>query len=61
VRIRRSKKRAQFVEPWLTLHRRDGQAWPIVEARQGESVRLESMAAAIAVDDVYRDGLEDAD
>jgi Uma2 family endonuclease len=48
-------------EPRLTLCRRDERGWRVEEARRGDVVELESIAAAIAVDDVYRDGLEDAD
>jgi Uma2 family endonuclease len=48
-------------EPRLTLYRRDDQGWQVEEARRGNIVKLESIAAAIAVDDIYRDGLEDAD
>ena len=41
-------------EHWLTLHRRtnDG-SWTVTEARSGESVQLESIAASLKVDDVY--------
>ena len=47
--------------PELTLHRRgeDG-AWMVLTAGPGESLELASAAARIAVDEVYRDGLEDA-
>jgi len=31
----------------------------VSEARAGTTLSLESIAATIAVDDVYRDGLED--
>jgi Uma2 family endonuclease len=48
-------------EPLLTVHRRapDG-TWSTVEARAGGSVHLVCTGAELAVDDVYRDGLEDA-
>jgi Uma2 family endonuclease len=41
-------------EPWLTLHRRtDDRSWTVLEARAGESVKLESVEATLSVDDVY--------
>lgn len=41
-------------EPWLTLHRRTSDGlWAVVEARRSESVKLESVAATLSVDDVY--------
>jgi Uma2 family endonuclease len=46
-------------EPLLTLHRREDTSWSVVEARKGETVALEAVAARLAVDEVYRDGLED--
>ena len=46
-------------EPRLTLHRCHVRDWQAVEARHGDTVRLESIACEISVDDVYRDGLED--
>jgi len=46
-------------EPWLTVHRREGAVWTITNARQHETVALESVAARLSVDDIYRDGLED--
>ncbi len=47
--------------PQLTLHRRaaDG-SWTAAEAGPGGSVALESLGGRLAVDDVYRDGLDDA-
>ena len=41
-------------EPWLALHRRtsDG-SWVVIDARAGESVSLESVAATLSVDDGY--------
>jgi Uma2 family endonuclease len=46
-------------EPRLTVHRREDVGWKVVDALQHEIVTLESVAAHLAVDDVYRDGLED--
>jgi Uma2 family endonuclease len=46
--------------PHLTLHRREDTGWVTVEARQGESFTLAATGAPLGVDDVYRDGLEDA-
>jgi Uma2 family endonuclease len=46
--------------PELTLHRREGAAWVDVTARAGDVLELACIAARIAVDEVYRDGLEDA-
>jgi Uma2 family endonuclease len=48
-------------EARMTIHRRgnDG-VWSVSEAGPGESLQLVSVAAALAVDDVYRGGLEDA-
>jgi Uma2 family endonuclease len=45
--------------PRITLHRRTDEGWRSMEAGAGESLELESIGGAIAVDDVYRDGLED--
>ena len=52
---------ASHVEPRLTLHRRetDG-SWSVREARAGERVELSSVAASLAVDEVFAGGLEDA-
>jgi Uma2 family endonuclease len=47
-------------EPRITLHRRDERGWAVAEAVTGESVPLESIGGVMHVDDVYRDGLEDA-
>lgn len=47
-------------EPRITLHRRDERGWTASEAGAGESVSLESIGGVLRVDDVYRDGLEDA-
>jgi Uma2 family endonuclease len=46
-------------EPHLTLHRRETTAWISLDARRGETVALEAVAAGLSVDDVYRDELED--
>jgi Uma2 family endonuclease len=48
-------------EPRLTIHRRDeAGAWTVIEAGAGQELVLESLGARLAVDDVYRAGLEDA-
>lgn len=47
-------------EPRLTLHRRDDESWTALEARRGATLEVASLAARIAVDELYRDGLEDA-
>lgn len=48
-------------EPLLTLHRRgDPGAWTTLRAGRGEILELASVNARIAVDDVYRGGLEDS-
>jgi Uma2 family endonuclease len=45
----------------LTLHRRNETgAWGTLEATAGNTVQLTSVAVALAVDEVYRGGLEDA-
>jgi Uma2 family endonuclease len=46
-------------EPWLTLHRREDAEWRVLDARPSDVITLESVARRVAVDDVYRDGLED--
>ena len=51
---------ASHREPHLTLHRREDRGWISIEARNGQMVALESVAARLLVDDVYTDGLEDA-
>lgn len=44
----------------LTVCRRGaGDAWTMTEAGSGETVELASIGGKLAVDDVYRDGLED--
>lgn len=47
-------------EPRLTLHCRADEGWTVIEARRGEALEIASLAARLAVDEVYRDGLEDA-
>ena len=46
--------------PHLTLHRRGDADWTVTTAETGAVLELSSVAARIAVDEVYRDGLEDA-
>jgi len=46
-------------EPRLTLHRRRGDEWAEEAAGPGQSVALGGVAVRIAVDEVYRGGLED--
>jgi hypothetical protein len=47
-------------EPRVLLQRRDEHGWTSVEAVAGGSVSLESIGGVVRIDDVYRDGLEDA-
>jgi Uma2 family endonuclease len=47
-------------KPELTLHRRDEPAWTSVSAAAGAVLELASVAALVAVDELYRGGLEDA-
>lgn len=47
-------------EARVTLLRRTEAGWDTLEARSGETLTLASLATALAVDDLYRDGLEDA-
>ena len=47
-------------EPRITVHRRDKHGWTEEEAGAGESVKIESIAGVLHIDDVYRNGLEDA-
>lgn len=44
----------------LTLVRREGSSWTTHEATAGQAIELASVAVRVEVDDVYRDGLEDA-
>jgi Uma2 family endonuclease len=46
--------------PELTLHRRDEAGWRVTKAEAGAVLELASVTARIAVDEVYRGGLEDA-
>ena len=46
--------------PDLTLHRRTDTGWTVTSAGAGGSLELSSVTARIAVDEVYREGLEDA-
>lgn len=47
-------------EPRISLHRRDESGWKSSEVIAGGSVSLESIGGVVRIDDVYRDGLEDA-
>jgi Uma2 family endonuclease len=47
-------------EPYLAIHRREISEWVVIDGRSGQTVTLESVAAHLAVDEVYRDELEDA-
>jgi Uma2 family endonuclease len=46
--------------PQLTLHRRGDAEWTATTAQAGDVLELSSVGARIAVDELYRDGLEDA-
>ena len=47
-------------EPRVTIHRRESDAhWAVGESKSGESVRLASASVTLAIDDIYRGGLED--
>jgi Uma2 family endonuclease len=49
-------------EPHLVVYRRgEAGGWTSHEARAGGTIDLASVGARLAVDDVYRDGIEDAD
>jgi Uma2 family endonuclease len=43
----------------LTLHRRDGEHWIVIEAGASASLELVSVGARIAVDELYAEPLED--
>ena len=45
----------------LTLHRREEFGWTVLTAERGEVLMLASVAARLAVDEVYRDALEDSE
>jgi Uma2 family endonuclease len=47
-------------EPRVSLHRREPGGWRTLEARRGEVLELTSIGAELAVDELYREGLEDA-
>jgi Uma2 family endonuclease len=47
--------------PHLTLHRREESGWSVLAAERGESVTLVSVGVTVAVDEVYRDALEDSE
>ena len=46
-------------EPRLTLYARQESGWSVVEATRGEEVTLDSVGVRLAVDEIYRAGLED--
>jgi Uma2 family endonuclease len=46
--------------PHLTLHRREPGGWTELAAESGGAIEISSLGARLAVDDVYREGLEDA-
>lgn len=46
--------------PHITIYRRNGDEWTAIEARSGETLPLAAVSGTLAVEDVYRDGLEDA-
>lgn len=46
--------------PELTLHRRGDGGWTVVTAGRGKALTLASVPVRVAVDEVYREGLEDA-
>jgi Uma2 family endonuclease len=53
---------ASHARPQLTLHRREtAGAWTVLQAAGGGTIELVSLGAHLAVDDVYRDGLEDVE
>lgn len=46
-------------EPRLTLHHRNDGEWAVMDAWSGMTLEIASLAARIAVDEIYRGGLED--
>ena len=46
-------------EPRVTLYRRDGSGWTENDYRAGQTVEVLSVAARIAIDELYRDGIND--
>ena len=48
-------------EPRVTIHRRESDGrWSTSESKSGESVQFRSVSVTVAIDDIYRGGLEDA-
>lgn len=47
-------------KPRISLHRRGDRGWISIEAAGGESLSLDSLGIVLRVEDVYREGLEDA-
>ena len=45
--------------PEVTLHRREDSGWTMATAGAGAALDLASVGTRVAVDDLYRDGLED--
>jgi hypothetical protein len=41
----------------IDVYTRDGRRWILDEYRTGETLRLESISAELAVDDIYTDAL----
>jgi len=50
---------ASHREPRLTLHEREKEGWSTTDTRSGETVALADLSVRLAVDEVYRGGLED--
>ena len=46
-------------EPRITIHRREAATWRVLSGGRGETMTIDTIGGRIAVDDVYRDGLED--
>jgi Uma2 family endonuclease len=46
--------------PHITLHRREESGWSVLTAEHGGVLTLVSVAARVAVDDVYSEALEDS-